>query len=82
MAKTNRLVPPDVKQCQAEVRSFMTLGPGYNRCQNKPTCIATENEPGPDGHLGSMSLCEECAAELRKRMPPGYARLEAIGSTP
>lgn len=55
------LVPPDLVQCQAEYTdwSFMTLGPRqYFRCKNKPAFVVTENKPGEDGRIGSMSLCE------------------------
>lgn len=74
MAKTEKLIPPDLKQCQTEIReahSFMTLGPkpGFVRCKNKPSHIATE-PPREDGKpQGSMSVCPECLSELSKKMP-------------
>lgn len=66
------MIPVDMKRCQAESRSFMTLGPGYVRCSNAPTHVATESEPGPDGKKGSMSLCEACKGVMEKQMP-GHA---------
>jgi hypothetical protein len=77
------LTPPDKKQCQAEKpngNSFMTLGgkPGRVRCTNKPTVIATEAKPGPDGQRGTMSLCDECYAVFVKQMGASYATSEPI----
>lgn len=76
------LTPPDLKRCQAEKpngHSFMTLGgsPGRERCKDTPLLIATENEKGPDGLLGSMSLCLACANVLVDQKP-GYASFRAI----
>lgn len=65
---TEKLIPPDLNQCQAEKpngNSFMTLGGvvGRVRCTNTPTVIVTEKKP-PKGYskCGSMSLCTECWA--------------------
>ncbi|MNQ55354.1 hypothetical protein D3C85_694470 [compost metagenome] len=71
------LTPPDHSRCQAERPNgynAFTLGgrPAMVRCSNKPTVIATEAQPGPDGLIGSMSLCEECKAELLKDYGPVY----------
>lgn len=71
------LIPVDRERCQAEVRSFMTLGSGYNRCGNKAKFIATEKKAGKDGQKGSMSLCEACRVEFEKRMP-NHADIEPI----
>ena len=76
-------IPPDLKQCQAEVPNgytFMTLGgrPGRVRCSNKPVIIATEVEPGDDGQIGSMSLCSECFEVFQKQMGVGYATFKII----
>lgn len=50
----------------------MTLGPRkYYRCTNKPSYIARENEPGPDGQYGSMSLCRECRMIMVKKILDG-----------
>ena len=64
------MIPPDLKQCQAEVPTggpFQLGGPsgkprnGYRiRCCNKPVSLATEKKPGDDGQTGSMSLCLSC----------------------
>ena len=70
-----KLIPPDVKRCQAEKRAvtFMSLGGGncmhLVRCNNKPKWIITEKDKGPDGQRGSMSLCEAClkVAEVQAR---------------
>lgn len=67
--KKAKLTPPDPKRCQAESRSFMTLGPGRVRCSNTPTVIITEKKPGPDGQRGSMSLCAECLPVFKKEHP-------------
>lgn len=74
------LIPPDPLRCQAEQRSFMTLGPGYHRCGNKPTVIATEVKPGADGRRGSMSLCDSCRVEFERRMPKGFATFAEVAS--
>lgn len=71
------LTPADLLRCQAEVLggSFMTLGPRpWVRCTAKPAWIATENYPGPDGKVGSMSLCEACYRESVKALEPGRVR--------
>jgi hypothetical protein len=73
------LTPPDMKQCQAErpnENSFMTLGGVLNgriRCKNKPTKLLTENAPGKDGRIGSMTVCDHCFAVFQRQMPEGYA---------
>lgn len=68
--KKVKLIPPDLKQCQAEIPNGCTafsLGgvPAMKRCSRKPTCIVTEKNPGPDGQCGSMSLCDDCFLVLR-----------------
>lgn len=83
----SELIPPDPKQCQAEVpgNGPFTMGGeigdprnGYRvRCKNKPTWIATEKKPGADGFTGSMSLCEACKAAMEKQLP-GYANFTEI----
>lgn len=77
------LTPPDLERCQAEKpngHSFMTLGgrPGRVRCDDKPTVIVTENEPGPDGQQGSMALCGHCLGVFQKQMPKDYATVSDI----
>jgi len=78
--KKKKLTPPDVNQCQAEKpvdTNFMTLGgPSVGtmeRCTNKPVCIVTENKPGKDGQVGSMSLCQDCLKQFNKQLGPDYA---------
>jgi hypothetical protein len=74
-AKPKPLVPPDRKQCQAEIRegSFMTLGPrAFHRCRNLPTVIVTEKLPGKDGQRGAMSLCDSCKQVLLEQSGPDY----------
>lgn len=71
MSKT-KLIPPDRKQCQAEIRegTFMSLGGSphrLTRCKAKPTMIITENQPGRDGQRGSMSLCPSCWVVFQKQ---------------
>lgn len=77
------LTPPDLHRCQAEKpngASFMTLGgrPGLVRCSDKPSVIATENKPGPDGQVGSMSLCQHCAEVFVKQLGADYATTAPI----
>lgn len=72
------LTPPDLECCQAERpndNSFMTLGGvvGRVRCKNKPTKLLTENKPGKDGRIGSMTLCDHCFGVFQEQMPAGYA---------
>lgn len=73
-----KLTPPDLKQCQAEVKSFMTLGPGRIRCQGQPSVVAIEQVPGPDGLVGSMSLCQSCKAVFIETLGADYARFVAV----
>lgn len=77
MAKKKRvkLIPPDLKRCQAEMSNgwnFMTLGGRKEmvRCTNKPTAIVRELKPDKDGIKGSMSLCTECLAQFMMRVCP------------
>lgn len=79
------LIPPDYKQCQAEIPNgvnFMTLGgrPKMIRCKNKPAFIATENEPGADGKIGSMSLCTDCTDTLKRQCGDDFATLTPINT--
>lgn len=74
------LIPPDRNRCQAESRSFMTLGSGFHRCTNKPVFIAIENQPGEDGRVGKMSLCMKCAEKMIEKHGASYARLIIIDS--
>lgn len=59
--------PIDVNQCQVEQRSFMTLGPGMNRCRNVPTHILVERRAGKDKEHGAMSVCDECLDVYKRR---------------
>jgi len=78
------MTPPDLKRCQAEHTNddtFMTLGgrPGKMvRCESKPTVLATENKPGEDGEIGSMTLCTECFVQFVQRMPKDHASFKEI----
>jgi len=78
ITKQDLLTPPDLKRCQADVpngTNFMTLGGdigGTVRCNNKPSVIAYEVLPGPDGLHGSMSLCPSCLAVFQKREGPKF----------
>lgn len=79
--KLKPLVPPDLKQCQAErlEGNFMTFGPrSMIRCVRKPLWIAKENKPGSDGRRGSMSLCGECAEALEFIKGKEFATLKEI----
>jgi hypothetical protein len=77
------LIPPDKEQCQVDKpngQGFMTLGGGHKmiRCTNKPKWIGTENKPGPDGMIGSMSLCDKCKLQLEKQLGDGFATYAEI----
>jgi len=77
------LTPPDLCRCQAEKpngASFMTCGgrPERIRCNEEPCVIATENEPGPDGRVGSMSLCQHCAEVFVQQLGSTYATIAKI----
>ncbi len=64
------MIPVDINRCQGEILegSFMTLRPRrFERCSNKPAYIAVESEPGADGNIGRMSVCEACKPELEKQ---------------
>lgn len=74
--KVEKLVPPDLVQCQAEKPSytgwsFMTLGPPPKliRCTNAPKWIAVEGPRDDAKKRGSMSLCDECKKVCQKQMP-------------
>lgn len=73
---SNTLTPPDLAQCQAEIRegSFMTLGPrSMIRCTNKPSVIIEEKEPNPkDGLRGSMSLCPDCLEQAKRQLGDSF----------
>jgi len=59
--------------------TFMSFGiPGYVRCEKPPVYIATERKANKDGQKGSMSLCEEHAAEMVKRLGKDRAVLKHI----
>lgn len=77
------LEPPDLNQCQAEIRTFHPFvmgGPVHTRtrCKSKPVWIATENNPQRDGLCGSMALCEDCLKELIKKYGPDYVTLTPV----
>ena len=71
----SNLIPADHKRCQTDMPSgysFMTLGgrPGdMIRCNNEPAVIVTENKPGKDGKIGSMSLCADHINQFLKQVP-------------
>jgi len=71
--KKEKLIPPDLKRCQAESRpewSFMSFGPKppLVRCKRKPTHIVIEKkEKGKQ--QGSMSLCPKCLEVCLGQMP-------------
>ena len=74
---TTTLTPPDLERCQAEKpgNGPFTMGGeigdpknGYRtRCREVPKWLARETEPGEDGQIGSMTLCDECLAAARKQ---------------
>lgn len=77
------LDPPDLDQCQAlkpNGNNAFTLGdkPGLIQCEEKPSVIVTENQPGDDGLIGSMSLCADCLDAFNKQKGPGFATVSVI----
>jgi hypothetical protein len=86
MAK--ELEPPDLKRCQSEKPSdgpFMMGGEigdprnGYLvRCRQEPAVVATENQPGDDGQVGSMSLCNDCKKVFLKQLGKDYATFTKV----
>lgn len=76
------MIPVDRNQCQGEkiVNNAFTIGgvPTYIRCPNKPICIVTENKPGADGQIGSMSLCEHCLEIAEKQLPKDYFKISEL----
>ena len=81
-AKKVKLTPPDPKQCQtySQVGAF-TMGGRIGeltRCTNKPVVIATENKPGADGQIGSMSLCEKHRLKSMEVLGKDFATFKEI----
>ena len=80
---------PDFQQCQAEKPGAgpFTVGGkignprnGYRvRCEDLPTVVVTENQPGPDGKRGSMSLCASCHQALVDQLGADFATAKPIG---
>ena len=80
----SKLIPPDPKQCQAEKPNGytpFTLGgiPGYVRCTNEPTWIATEAKQNEDGLVGSMSLCDDCKQVMIKQLGEDFCIFSKLG---
>lgn len=78
-----KLEPVDLERCQCEetpAHSFMSFGPRPkpDRCNQKPVWVATENKPGKDGLMGSMSLCEAHRQSLIKKMGADFATIVKI----
>lgn len=72
------LTPPDRERCQAEVHSYNAWVMGgscheVKRCEAKPTVIAKETKPAPDGRRGSMSLCGKCFGAMVEKLGPDFA---------
>ena len=77
--REEKLIPADPERCQTDIpngNTFMTLGgrPGYNRCENKPIIIATQNNQ--DG--GSMSLCASCWKKALEQLGGNYFSVKPI----
>ncbi len=83
---SNELTPPDEKRCQAEnvIATPFALGGTHRteRCDNAPAYIATENKPGEDGLIGSMSLCPECAKAMTEKFGKNFATFKPIKAKP
>lgn len=79
--KKTKLIPPDLKRCQAEKPNgwtFMTLGGRQEMVKyaNKPTVIVKEKKPGDDGQYGSMTLCTDCLLVFMTQMSPSQETYE------
>jgi hypothetical protein len=68
--------PVDYAQCQAEIthgvstHNFMKMGGQIRttaRCENTPSVMVTEMNPGKDGKKGHMSLCSDCLVAFKAR---------------
>lgn len=67
-----KLIPPDYSRCQAERKVYLPFIMGGNvnqwvRCDIKPRWLAEEKKPGPDGVKGSMTLCDNCKKQMKKK---------------
>ena len=85
-AERPKLTPADLERCQAEMRSFMTLGPGMHRCEKAAEYVVRERTPGEDGLKGEMSLCSDClkvwADQMTKKGRSPYDDFDVILITP
>lgn len=78
-AVLNMITPPDFSRCQARVTTkgpFGLGGPvgdpkdGYRRrCDAFPTHLVTEREPGDDGQMGAMTMCDDCLKVFYRQVP-------------
>jgi hypothetical protein len=72
--KTQKMIPPDPKQCQAEKMppySFMTFGtPHRVRCTNTPVALVAEAKCAADGLCGAMTLCADCLKVYKEQTKP------------
>lgn len=88
MSKKVELEPIDQERCQADVPGPGPFALGGNlgdpnngyrvRCPNKPSIIAVEKRPGPDGAIGSMSLCERCQTKMLEQLGDDFANFTRI----
>lgn len=73
-----KLIPPDLKQCQAVVPNpkYAPFSIGQNavyanrtlRCTNLPTVVTRENKADEYGLRGRMALCDACLAVAREQL--------------
>jgi hypothetical protein len=79
---TTKLEPVDYKRCQGETVQKAPFACGgthrRTRCNNAPSVVATEAQPGPDNQCGSMSLCTICKAAMVKALGAAFATFESI----
>lgn len=81
---TEKLIPPDRDQCQAETHQrapFMQMGGPpvrVTRCANMPIVIATERKAGAGGKRGSMSLCGACLQIATKQLGSDHFTVRQI----
>lgn len=79
-----RLIPPDIKRCQADRpngATAFTLGgvPALVRCRNVPKFIIKESNPNPkDGLRGEMGVCAECLKVAKKQLPANHFKVRVI----
>jgi hypothetical protein len=68
-----KLIQPDRNRCQCEITTYEPWHFGgcpyqVERCKNEPTVIITEKTKNKDHKKGSMSLCDSCLKQAKKKL--------------